>query len=143
MRTITEQDIIEARLRVAEAERKGEQQDFADALLASPDLTPEMVKTWLDATVHVHWCACEKGDHARIVCTECGLPPYWRTTHQHLIDQAKALVDALGDILRRMTEPADDWDAYNDYHLERVEDMIIRAQRRLERRETAQERALA
>lgn len=78
-RIITEHDIIAARQRVVEAERKGEQQDFDDALLASPDLTPEMVREWLDARVHVHWCACEKGDHSRIVCTECGLPPYWKS----------------------------------------------------------------
>lgn len=77
MTTITEKDIIEARQRVVEAERKGEQQDFRDALLASPDLTPQMVREWLGATPHVNWCACEKGDHSRIVCTECGLPPYW------------------------------------------------------------------
>lgn len=77
MTIITEQDIVEARQRVAEAERKGELQDFRDALLASPDLTPQMVVEWLDATPRVHWCACEKGDHSRIVCVECGLPPYW------------------------------------------------------------------
>lgn len=142
MRTITEQDIIEARQRVAEAERKGEQQDFRDALLASPDLTPEMVREWLDAVPQVRWCACEKGDHARIVCTECGLPPYWRTKHQHLIDQAKALIDALETLVRRMTSPDDEQEAYNDYHLERVQDMLMQAQRRLERRETAQENAL-
>lgn len=76
---ITEVDIIAARQRVAAAEAKGEQQDFTDALLASPDLTPEMVKHWLDATPHVSWCACPQGDHSRIVCTECGLPPYWAT----------------------------------------------------------------
>lgn len=77
-RVITEKDIIDARQRVAEAERKGEQQDFADALLASPDLTPEMVRHWLDATVNVHWCACPTTDDtARIVCETCGLPPFW------------------------------------------------------------------
>lgn len=79
MKTITEHDIIAARQRVAEAERKGEQQDFSDALLASPDLTPAMVKEWLDASPLVHWCACAEGDHSRIVCTECGLPPYWKS----------------------------------------------------------------
>jgi hypothetical protein len=82
MKTITETDIIEARQRVAAAEAAGEQQDFNDALLASPDLTPAMVKEWLDAVPHVRWCACEAGDHSRIVCTECGLPPYWRSIPQ-------------------------------------------------------------
>jgi hypothetical protein len=78
MQTITEQDIIEARQRVAEAERKGDQQDFRDALLASPDLTPDMVKEWLDARVSVHWCACKTDDLTpRIVCEVCGLPPFW------------------------------------------------------------------
>ena len=145
-KTITEHDIIAARQRVAEAEQRGEQQDFADALLASPDLTPEMVEHWLDAMVHVHWCACEKGDHARIVCTECGLPPYWATNAQHLINQAKALVDALDDLMRRMLPPIEpdnitDWEAYNDYHLDRVQAMYQRAAARLERRQAAQERA--
>lgn len=79
MTIITEQDIIAARQRVAAAEQAGEQQDFADALLASPDLTPGMVREWLDATPRVHWCACVEGDHSRIVCTECGLPPYWKS----------------------------------------------------------------
>lgn len=81
MKTITEKDIIEARRRVAEAERKGEQQDFNDTLLASPDLTPAMVKEWLDANVHVHWCACIKQGERPvvIVCPTCGLPPYWVT----------------------------------------------------------------
>lgn len=77
MKTITETDIIAARQRVAEAERKGEQQDFNDALLASPDLTPAMVKEWLDAIPHVNWCACVEGDHSLIVCPTCDLPPYW------------------------------------------------------------------
>lgn len=78
MRIITEADIIAARQRVAAAEAANQQQDFADALLASPDLTPEMVRTWLDAEVYVHWCACEDGDTTpRIVCATCGLPPYW------------------------------------------------------------------
>lgn len=78
-RTITEQDIIAARQRVAAAEAAQAQQDFADALLASPDLTPEMVRTWLDARVSVHWCACTKegDDTPRIVCETCGLPPFW------------------------------------------------------------------
>lgn len=139
MRVITETDIIEARQRVAAAEAKGEQQDFTDALLASPDLTPEMVKTWLGAGVCVHWCACEQGDHSRIVCAECGLPPYWKTNRQHLVDQAQALVLALRDILRRMLPPVDpydinDWEAYNDYHLDRIQDLYARAVARLERR---------
>ena len=77
MKTITETDIIAARQRVVAAEQAGQQQDFADALLASPDLTPAMVKEWLDAVPHVNWCACEKGDHSLIVCPSCGLPPYW------------------------------------------------------------------
>lgn len=134
MRIIAETDIIEARRRVAEAERKQEQQDFGDALLASPDLTPEMVKTWLDAHVRVHWCACEQGDHSRIVCTECGLPPYWKTNRQHLVEQAKALCDALQDLIRRMMEPDNDWEVYNDYHLDRIQDLYARAVTRLERR---------
>ena len=78
-RVITEHDIIAARERVAAAEAAGQQQDFADALLASADLTPEMVREWIDATVNVHWCACEgiDGGPARIVCERCGLPPFW------------------------------------------------------------------
>lgn len=84
MRTITETDIIEARQRVAAAEAKGEQQDFSDALLASPDLTPEMVKKWLDASVHVHWCACKSEDTTpHIACPTCGLPPYWTSTEAY------------------------------------------------------------
>lgn len=143
-RVITEKDIIEARQRVLEAERKGEQQDFGDALLASPDLTPEMVETWLDATVNVRWCACEKGNHARIVCTECGLPPYWATKSQHLINQAKVLLKALEDIYHRILPPADpsditDWEAYNDYRIDQIERMCVQAQHRLERRQAAQE----
>lgn len=82
-KVITETDIIAARQRVAVAEAANQQQDFRDALLASPDLTPDMVHQWLDARVHVHWCACEHGNHARIVCTECGLPPYWATKDQN------------------------------------------------------------
>lgn len=78
-RIVTEADIIAARGRVAVAEEKGEQQDFSDALLSSPDLTPEMVKEWLDAIPRVCWCACEGGDHSLIVCPSCGLPPYWRS----------------------------------------------------------------
>jgi hypothetical protein len=78
MRIITEQDIIEARQRVQAAEQAGQQQDFADALLASPDITPEMLKEWLDADVSVHWCACPgEDDTPRIVCEVCGLPPFW------------------------------------------------------------------
>ena len=77
--TITEQDIIAARQRVAEAERNQEQQDFTDALLASTDLTPEMVKQWLDAGVQVQWCACEQTQARAIVCVTCGLPPYWKS----------------------------------------------------------------
>jgi hypothetical protein len=53
IRVITEQDIIAARQRVAAAEAANEQQDFADALLASADLEPDMVRQWLDATVNV------------------------------------------------------------------------------------------
>lgn len=79
MRVITEADIIAARRNVERAFAANEQQDFADALLSSPDLEPSMVREWLDASVHVHWCACEKGDHSRIVCAECGLPPYWKS----------------------------------------------------------------
>ena len=80
-RTITEQDIVAARQRVTMALAAGQQCDFEDALLASPDIEPDMVRAWLDARVAVHWCACEHGDHSRIVCTECGLPPYWKTAH--------------------------------------------------------------
>ena len=82
-KTITEQDIIAARQRVAAAETAGEQQDFADALLASPDLTPDMVRHWLDAQVNVHWCACPMTDDTpRIACPTCGLPPFWTTRQE-------------------------------------------------------------
>lgn len=78
MRTITETDIIEARKRVAAAEAANQQQDFSDALLASADLTPDMVRKWLDAVPNVRWCACSKGDTTpEIQCAICGLPPYW------------------------------------------------------------------
>jgi hypothetical protein len=78
MRTITEADIIAARQRVAAAEAAHEQQDFEDALLASADLTPDMVRKWLDAVPEVHWCACDTGDTTpQIVCPSCGLPPFW------------------------------------------------------------------
>lgn len=60
-------------------EAANRQQDFADALLASADLKPEHVETWLDATVNVRWCACGSGDHSLIVCPSCGLPPFWAT----------------------------------------------------------------
>jgi len=77
-RVITEADIIAARERVAAAEAAHEQQDFEDALLASPDLTPEMVREWLHASVNVHWCACQSEDDTpQIVCPTCGLPPFW------------------------------------------------------------------
>lgn len=79
IKLITEVDIVAARQRVVGAMKNGQQQDFSDALLASPDLEPDMVRTWLDASVWVKWCACEAGDHSRIVRTECGLPPYWRS----------------------------------------------------------------
>lgn len=75
---ITELHIIAARQRVAIAEAAGAQQDFSDALLASPDLTPAMVREWLKARVQVNWCACPTTDDtAHIVCATCGLPPYW------------------------------------------------------------------
>lgn len=82
-RVITERDIIAARERVAAAVAKGEQQDFEDALLASPDLKPDMVREWLNATPHVHWCACPglPATPARIACPTCGLPPYWTEVH--------------------------------------------------------------
>lgn len=77
-RVITEQDIITARQRVAAAEANNQQQDFTDALLASPDLTPDMVRLWLKAEVNVHWCACHDEDTTpHIVCKTCGLPPFW------------------------------------------------------------------
>lgn len=80
MRTITETDIIDARERVAAAEGKGEQQDFEDALLASPDLRPSQVREWLNATINVRWCACKHEDTAPVIaCAVCGLPPYWTT----------------------------------------------------------------
>jgi hypothetical protein len=82
-RIITAQDIIAARQRVAAAGRD-QQLDFEDALLASPDLEPDMVREWCNARVRVDWCACEKGDHARIVCAECGLPPYWKRKEEIL-----------------------------------------------------------
>lgn len=77
-RIITEADIITARQRVAAAEAAGQQQDFEDALLASPDLKPSMVREWLDAVPHVNWCACKRQDTAPLIaCPDCGLPPYW------------------------------------------------------------------
>ena len=80
MRVITETEIVDARERVAAAEANGEQQDFEDALLASPDLEPDMVRQWLNATVNVRWCACESADDVpHIACPACGLPPYWTT----------------------------------------------------------------
>lgn len=83
-RTITEADIIGARERVAAAEAAGQQQDWNDALLASPDLTVEMVKEWANGdgvTLQVHWCACaaQHGKRALIKCETCGLPPFWRS----------------------------------------------------------------
>lgn len=83
-RTITETDIIEARQRVAAAEQAGEQQDWNDALLASPDLEPSMVQEYFnsaDVTLKVHWCACKEqhGRRASIVCETCNLPPFWRS----------------------------------------------------------------
>ena len=82
-RTITEHDIIAARKRVTAADVANELCDFADALLASPDLTPEMIKDWLDATANVQWCACETDDATpHIVCAQCGLPPFWTTRTQ-------------------------------------------------------------
>lgn len=78
-RIITEADIIAARQRVAAAEAAHEQMHFEDALLCSADLTPAMVRQWLDAVPQVRWCACPgvDGGPARIVCETCGLPPYW------------------------------------------------------------------
>lgn len=51
-----------------------------------------------------------------------------------LMREALALVDALLSILARMDLDQDDPLAYNDYHRDRVEDMIVKAQWRLERR---------
>lgn len=51
-----------------------------------------------------------------------------------LVEQAQRLLSELEDIQRRMTTPVDDFEAYNDYYQDRIEDMIIKAQRRLERR---------
>lgn len=77
-RIVTEIDIIDARERIEAADAAHEQQDFEDALLASPDLTPEMVRLWLNATLNVRWCACKAEDTTpRIVCETCGLPPFW------------------------------------------------------------------
>lgn len=83
-RIITETDIIEARERAAAAEAAQQQQDWNDALLASPDLTVEMVKEYLpgdDITVKVHWCAYpdQHGKRASIVCPTCKLPPFWKS----------------------------------------------------------------
>ena len=94
MRVITEADIIEARERVAAAETNHEQQDWNDALLAAPDLTPDMVREWFNTsdsegiTINVHWCACEglPGKPAEVVCSVCGLPPFWKLEQMGLED---------------------------------------------------------
>lgn len=76
-RIITEQDIIAARRRVAAAIAAHEQMDFEDALLGSAGLTPDMVREWLNAIPHVHWCACKWRGNDPIACETCGLPLYW------------------------------------------------------------------
>lgn len=53
---------------------------------------------------------------------------------EHLITQSRELCESLEDFRRRMTEPADDWEAINDYRLSQVEDMLVQAYRRYERR---------
>lgn len=55
-------------------------------------------------------------------------------TDSSLVVEAIALCDDLEDLIRRMTLPDDDTGAYNDYHRERIEDMLVRASARLERR---------
>lgn len=52
-----------------------------------------------------------------------------------LIEQSQTLLDALWDIHRRMGPDVEEWEAYNDYYRERIEDLIGKAQERLERRQ--------
>ena len=56
-----------------------------------------------------------------------------------LIQQAQALLDNLWLLMRRMDpdDPMSEEDPYNDYRREKVEDLIGKAQDRLERRERA------
>lgn len=51
-----------------------------------------------------------------------------------LIGEAISLCTSLEDIRRRMTAPEDDFEAINDYRLDQVEDMLVQAYRRYERR---------
>jgi hypothetical protein len=53
-----------------------------------------------------------------------------------LVTQAQTLLDALWILMRRMdpSDPLSEQEPYNDYRREQVEDLIGRAQRRLERR---------
>jgi hypothetical protein len=51
-----------------------------------------------------------------------------------LVEQAQRLLAELEDIQRRMTEPENDFEAYNDYYQDKIADLIMMAQRRVERR---------
>lgn len=103
---ITEVDIVAARQYVAANLAAGKQVDFDKALLASPDLTPDMIQHWLNATPNVRWCACEGGDHSRIVCTECGLPPYWKSCDPDSDDIEVSITAAATATPEPITKPA-------------------------------------
>lgn len=60
---------------------------------------------------------------------------------RQLIAQARALLEELGEIHRRMTRPDDDFEAINSYRLDQVEDMLVAAQRRVERRQRSLQEA--
>jgi hypothetical protein len=54
-----------------------------------------------------------------------------------LVEQAQALLDSLWLLVRRMDpdDPLSEEDPFNDYYREQVEDLIGKAQDRLERRQ--------
>lgn len=56
-------------------------------------------------------------------------------TPETLVQQAQALLDSLWLLIRRMDPDETDLEPYNDYYRERVEDLIGKAQDRLERRQ--------
>jgi hypothetical protein len=60
-------------------------------------------------------------------------------TPADLVRQAQALLDELETLVRRMdpADPLSQEDPYNDFRREKVEDLIGRAQDRLERRQRA------
>lgn len=77
-RHILTADIVTARHTMIGETLLGIAHQFETALLGLPGVTPGMVREWLEAEPHVHWCACAPcPEPGAAVCPACGLPPFW------------------------------------------------------------------